>query len=319
LKFIINRIEIVRNKYEKIRNKKVIAKFDESRRKFLTTSTTAVAGYAFLGASIGAISKDNFDIVEKSIKINNINDELSKLNIILISDIHSGPFMDVSKMKEYVQIINSLNPDLVFIPGDLTNSRKEEISPFVNAFRDINAKYGTYATLGNHDYFDNSDYISDAVNSETPFKLLRNKSQIIKIGNTEVGIIGIDDTRDSGNNSNPILKNYISDTIRQFEESYSNNNINSIPRILLCHKPYVFDDVSDQNFDLMLSGHTHGGQVVFFKFGDFNLSFASSVNKYISGLYVNNNKSLYVSRGIGTVGLPIRFNCPPEITKIKLI
>jgi hypothetical protein len=69
----------------------------------------------------------------------------------------------------------------------------------------------------------------------------------------------------------------------------------------------------------MLSGHTHGGQVVFFKLGDINLSIAATVHKYVSGLYQNDGKSLYVSRGIGTVGLPLRFNCPPEITKITLV
>ncbi|MCU0372800.1 MAG: metallophosphoesterase, partial [Ignavibacteria bacterium] len=67
------------------------------------------------------------------------------------------------------------------------------------------------------------------------------------------------------------------------------------------------------------SGHTHGGQVVFFKYADINVSFAKSVSKYVSGLYKSENKQLYVSRGIGTVGMPIRFNCPPEVTKITLV
>ena len=77
--------------------------------------------------------------------------------------------------------------------------------------------------------------------------------------------------------------------------------------------------MNKRNPDLILSGHTHGGQVVLAKFGNINLSFAGAVSKYISGLYEVGNSSMYVSRGIGSVGLPIRCNCKPEITKITLI
>ena len=77
--------------------------------------------------------------------------------------------------------------------------------------------------------------------------------------------------------------------------------------------------MAKRDLDLVLAGHTHGGQVVPFKFGNFNLSFAAFVSKYISGYYNIGKANMYISRGIGTVGLPIRLNCPPEITKITLV
>jgi predicted MPP superfamily phosphohydrolase len=87
---------------------------------------------------------------------------------------------------------------------------------------------------------------------------------------------------------------------------------------MLCHKPYIFNNIADKNLDLIVSGHTHGGQIVFVKLGDFNLSIAASISKYVSGYYREGNSQMYVSRGIGTVALPIRLNCPPEITMLTL-
>ena len=319
--FLLKRINFLRDKYHSFRNKKKVVKFDESRRKFITASTTLVSGYAFIGAGVGTIQKDKYIIEEKNIKIPGLLAEQKGITAVLISDIHSGPYMDFDQMKEYVDVINDLKPDMIFIPGDLTNSQRNEAAPFAKAFRDLKAKYGVYATLGNHDYFSDVNYISDVVKSETGIRMLRNEALLLDINGKPFSIMGTDDTRDSGGKSNPVVVKYITQTVNLANEQFKQKNIDasSVPKILLTHKPYLFDEVNDLNFDLMLSGHTHGGQVVFFKFGDLNLSFAAATHKYINGLYENNGKSLYVSRGIGTVGLPIRFNCPPEITKFTFV
>jgi len=81
----------------------------------------------------------------------------------------------------------------------------------------------------------------------------------------------------------------------------------------------MFREIADKNIDLMLSGHTHGGQIVLAKLGNINLSIAATISSLISGHYKENDTNLYVSRGIGTVGFPLRLNCPPEVTQIKLI
>ena len=91
-----------------------------------------------------------------------------------------------------------------------------------------------------------------------------------------------------------------------------------IPRILLCHRPYYLNTARDKNIDLVLSGHTHGGQVVLGRFGDMVIAPSRLASKYVWGKYREGNTHMYVSRGIGTVGLPVRINCQPEITKITL-
>jgi len=255
------------------------------------------------------------------VKINNLPEEMKGLTIALISDVHSGPFMEYGLMKHYADVINDMNPDLIFIPGDITNSRKNESHAFANAFRDLKAKHGIYGTMGNHDYFSDVNYISDVLKNETPINVLRNDFSHIKINGKDLMVVGTDDTRDSGNMTNYVLVKYINDTVNKAGEYLKANSIESsgVPKLLLSHKPYMFDEVNDVDFDMMFSGHTHGGQVVLFKYADVNISFAATVNKYINGLYSNNGKYLYVSRGLGTVGLPIRLNCPPEITKITLV
>ena len=319
--FFLKRINFIKGKYQSFKSKKKVVKFDESRRKFITASTTIVSGYAFIGAGVGTIQKDKYTIEEQTIKIPGLPSEQKGTTAVLVSDIHSGPYMDFEQMKEYVDVINDMKPDMILIPGDLTNSQRNEAAPFAKAFRDLKAKHGVYATFGNHDYFNDVEYINDVVKNETSIRMLRNEALLLDINGKPFSLMGTEDTRDSGGRSNPVVAKYITQTVNLANEQFKQNNINSefVPKILLTHKPYLFDDVNDLNFNLMLSGHTDGGQVVFFKFGDLNLSFASAAHKYINGMYENNGKYLYVSRGIGTVGLPIRFNCPPEITKFTFV
>lgn len=318
---IINRVKSLKERYKKFRSHKSVIAFDKSRRNFLTASSAAVAGYAFIGAGIGAISKDDFRLEEQTIKLKNLPEEFKGLTAVLISDIHSGPFMEYGMMRHYVDVINDLSPDMVFIPGDVTNSNRNEAAPFAKAFRDLKAKHGIFGTMGNHDYFSSADYISDILRNETPINVLRNDFSRIKINGKSLIIAGTEDTRDSGNNSNHILSEYVRDTLKKSEDFLSAEGADpsGVPKLLLAHKPYMFDEISGMNFDMMFSGHTHGGQIVFLKFADVNVSIASTVNKYISGLYSLNGKYMYVSRGLGTVGLPLRLNCPPEITKFTLI
>jgi predicted MPP superfamily phosphohydrolase len=314
--FILTRFKIIKEKIDKLKKKKAVVNFDKSRRAFITSSAIFVSGYAFVGASAGIIGKNKYEITYQKIKIRNLPDNLKGTTFSLISDIHSGPYMDEATMKEYTDVINSLNSDFILLPGDFTNSSKTEIHPFNNAFKNLKAKYGIYGTLGNHDYFSDPDYIADAVNNESPIKMLRNKSQIININGNDLCIMGVEDTRDSGTNRDSILIDYIDKTIKITADE--NKNYNDIPKIMLCHKPYIFNNIADKNLDLIVSGHTHGGQIVFVKLGDFNLSIAASISKYVSGYYREGNSQMYVSRGIGTVALPIRLNCPPEITMLTL-
>jgi predicted MPP superfamily phosphohydrolase len=132
--------------------------------------------------------------------------------------------------------------------------------------------------------------------------------------------MGMEDTRTSGANFDPVVYKYFDKTVADAKENLRANNLafESVPKILMYHKPYFFNDFSKEKIDLTVSGHTHGGQIVFAKLGSLNLSIASFVSNFLEGLYKNGNSNMYITRGIGTVGLPLRLNCRPEITILTL-
>ncbi|MBX7047482.1 MAG: metallophosphoesterase [Ignavibacteria bacterium] len=318
--YITNKIRFFKQKYSAYKENKTYQKFDNSRRRFIKAGGVLLTGYAFTSASIGVLRKDEYVVTNQEVFIENLPMELNGLRVLLISDIHSGPYMQEGQMKHYCDVLNSYNADIILIPGDLTNSQRTEAAPFTKAFRDIKAKHGVYATLGNHDYFHDAEYVAKAVINETPVKLMRNESRIIEINNKKLLLMGMEDTRTSGANLDPVVYQYFDKTVAGAKDLVKSGNIefDSIPKILLYHKPYFFEDFSKEKIDLTVSGHTHGGQIVFAKYGNFNLSIAAAVSKYVEGFFTNGNNNMYVSRGIGAVGLPLRLNCPPEITILTL-
>jgi predicted MPP superfamily phosphohydrolase len=317
ISWILKLIRPVRAKIENIKQKPAVQKINNSRRKFLRTATFAVSGYAFTGAAYGIVRHDSYKIEEQEVKINNLPNELKGFTITLISDIHAGQYMTENDMREYADAINELDSDIVCIPGDFVNYNPEDITGFTKAFRDVKAKHGIYGTLGNHDYFVNAEYVAKAILNDSPVKLLRNEYRKINIKGKDLLVLGVEDTRDSGGKMNQKVMGYIDNTLKAAKDD--SHDFSATPKILLCHKPYAFDDIATREVDLVLAGHTHGGQVVPVKLGNFNMSFAALVSKYIDGLYKVGKANMYVSRGIGSVGLPLRLNCPPEITKIKLV
>ena len=314
--WIAKLIKPLRKKINDWKEHKTVRQVDLSRRKFVRYVTMGVSTYAFGGAAYGMIRHDAYRIEHKDIKIANLPEELKGTTITLICDIHAGQYMDENDMREYAEIVNEMNSDIICIPGDFVNFDVRDIHPLAKAFRDMKAKYGVFGSLGNHDFFQDAEYVAKGIVNESPVTLLRNDAKKITINGKDLYIIGVDDTRGAGAHMTAVINYY---------ESVENNlkasdpNFNNAPKVLLCHKPYGFDALAQKEIDLVLAGHTHGGQVVPIKLGNFNLSFAATVSKYIEGLYKIGKSNMYVSRGIGTVGLPIRINCPPEITKIKLV
>ncbi|MBN8583996.1 MAG: metallophosphoesterase [Ignavibacteria bacterium] len=306
----------LRRKINSVKEKKVVKTVDLSRRKFVRYATMGISTYAFAGATYGMLRHDSYEIVHKNITIDNLPAELRGTTITLLSDIHAGQYMNEKEMREYADVINSLESDIVCIPGDFVNFDVRDVHMLTNAFRDVKAKHGIYGSLGNHDFFQDADYVAKAINNESPIQVLRNEHRVISIKGKPLYMLGIDDTQGSGAKMQEVLKYY-----GAMDEYLKNNDpdFNSSPKVLLCHKPYGFDTLATKEIDLILSGHTHGGQVVPLKFGNFNMSFAATVSKYIEGIYKIGKSNMYVSRGIGSVGLPIRINCPPEITKITLV
>jgi predicted MPP superfamily phosphohydrolase len=280
--------------------------FDQRRRKFIRSGATVLAGTAFAGSAYGTLTRNDYEISNVTLPIINLPENFQGFTITLLTDIHSSIFMEKEEMKKYVKVANNLDSDLVAVGGDFVNSTLEEVYPFAEAFSELKARYGVHGVLGNHDYFTGHvDELAKEVDNCGINLLLDDKIAINK-GGEKIYLLGADDTGTPDN------------AARHFDVILRGVERN-IPKILVCHRPYFFRQAAERGIDVTLAGHTHGGQIVFARIGKEVIAPTRLASPYVEGLYTRGTSKMYVSRGIGTVGIPIRINCPPEITKFTLV
>lgn len=296
---------VIKTKVEDMKQTQKFRSIDQSRRAFLRTSAVGLSAYSFIGAAAGTANEGEFEIIRKTITIPNLPEKFKGFTIGMMSDIHSSVFMNKEDMSGYVRSMNDLKTDLIVVTGDFVNSKTEEVYPFAEAFSELRAEHGVYGCLGNHDFFTkNVDLVAKKID-ECGVRLLRNDAVKIQKDGTFFNLVGVDDI---GRNVDPA--DYMNKAL-----AFAKNDQ---PKILLCHKPYYFQQAKDLGIGLTLSGHTHGGQVVFGVVDSTRISLATLASKYISGLYTLGSSNLYVNNGIGFTGLPVRINCPAELTVITL-
>ena len=275
---------------------------DHGRRQFIRNGSL---GLFTLGGGMSKIeAEDGYEIVEQDLHIRNLPAAFEGFRAAMISDIHSGPHMSKQSMDRYVEQINRLRPDVMFIPGDFVNSRVEEADPACESLRGLRAPHGVFGCLGNHDYYADADIVAREL-THANIRILRNEHVFLERGGYRLALIGLDDVH--GHHSFDALFRTAVGSLPP-----------SVPNILLCHKPYYLEDAAAWGVGAMLSGHTHGGQIVLARFLDVVLTPATLASPYVAGAYTSDATTLYVSRGIGTVGIPVRVNCPPEITVFRL-
>lgn len=295
----------IKSKVEQMKQSEKFRSIDTSRRAFLQTSAVGLSAYSFIGAASGIAEDGEFEIIRKTISIPNLPEKFKGFTIGMMSDIHSSVFMNKDDMSVYVRAMNELKTDLIVVTGDFVNSKTEEVHPFAEAFSELKAEHGVYGCLGNHDFFARDvEFVAKKVD-ECGVRLLRNDAVKVYKEGSFLNLLGVDDI---GRNVDPT--EYMTKAL-----SFAHNDQ---PKILLCHKPYYFQQANELGIALTLSGHTHGGQVVFGKVENTRVTLAALASKYVSGLYSLGSSQLYVNNGIGYTGLPLRINCPAELTVITL-
>lgn len=233
---------------------------------------------------------------EVHVKIKNLQ---SSLNIVQITDVHIGKFLKKDFMQLIVDKINKLDADVVVVTGDLVDLKANEIGDGLDPLKEVKSKYGVYFVPGNHEYYHGVDAILEFLEG-LHVKVLGNTSS--KVG--QINLAGVYDIAAPRLN-HPLVPN--------LDEALQNVD-RSLPTVLLSHQPKFIEDVRDEHgVDLMLSGHTHGGQI--FPFG----LLVRLVQPYLYGLYEHTKQTqIYVSSGVGFWGPPIRFLAPSEIVLLKL-
>lgn len=265
------------------------------------------------------VGKYKYQIRKIQLQFPHLPADLDQLKLVQISDLHLGSFFNrYHKLEKAINKINSINADYVLFTGDLVNNFAQEVKGWENTLKKIKSKKGVYSILGNHDYGDYVNWkekikydqnIAELVEYHTQigFKLLRNSSIALSNEENKAFLIGVE------NWGAPPFKQY--GDLKQATENIPTDSF----KILLSHDPSHFDyEVTKQtNIDLTLSGHTHGMQFGFERWG---LKISPVQLKYPkwAGLYRVKNQFLYVNRGLGYIGFPGRVGIYPEITEITL-
>jgi predicted MPP superfamily phosphohydrolase len=225
--------------------------------------------------------------------------DVDSLRVVQISDIHFSRTNGPRLANKITSIVKDLNPDILVSTGDLLDDGLKEVEEVQSLFGNIKTRYGKYAATGNHEFIAGIEKTSKFT-KDCGFNLLRNET--LKI-NEFFTIAAIDDPGVNRNGESPVPDE------SAILDALSDEHIN----LYLKHQPTVKPE-NIGKFDLQLSGHTHNGQIFPFKF------FVNLTYNYIAGLYdLGNNSILYVSRGTGTWGPPIRFLSPPEITVVDFV
>ena len=267
-----------------------------SRRRFLQAGVSGIAAAPFLLSGYGAAhAGQGHEVLELTLRFG------LPLRGVQLTDIHAGIFMTRESMGRYVDQVIALKPELFLLTGDYISNSTVFFPGFVEEVARVSTRYGTFATLGNHENWYAERSYFETIFRQHGIHLLQNAHQVIQTEQGPFAVAGIDDLR----SGRPDL------------EAALSGLGSAIPTILLSHRPEIFPRAAARGIPLTLSGHYHGGQVKLrLPGGDFSL--ATLRTPYPEGLYRSNGSHLYVSRGIGTTFTPVRLNAPPEVTVLHL-
>jgi len=295
-----------------------------TRRKFLKRLFWSSALVGVGSVVYPTLIEPRFAHVRRlTVAIQGLPSAFSGLTIAHLTDLHRSSFVSSHYIAECIATANALAPDLMVFTGDyltvphplsyrhpqidrLIQTLFKETAPPAEMIRDCvrclsqaRAKYGVFACLGNHDNWYDGDAVANAIQS-VGIPVLRNASQTIRVNGEPLAIVGLGDYWTEG-----------VDVWKAFA------GVNAPFALVMMHNPDSFEDWPRPGSHLILAGHTHGGQVVIPFYGP---PFVPSQygRKYAHGLFTREDTHMYVSRGIGLIPPPVRFDCPPEIALLQL-
>ena len=281
---------------------------DTERREWMKRAALAPPACLIIGSTAGAVGAMAEPVIRK-VRLDTPRDmtQLHGLRIVQISDLHIGRFMRTNKLLEIVAHVNALNPDIVVCTGDLLDHAMEQLEDAQMVLRGMKHRHGVFMCLGNHEYYAAGTQLDALITGveETGCVMLRDSNQRISVGGDHLWMLGVDYP---GRRQPP----------ESFDLALNGVSDDGAPRIVLAHNPSSFWEGRTRPIDLMLSGHTHGGQVSLGRIGQYELSPVLPVELYHAGEYEHEGRKLYVNSGTGQ-WMPVRINCPPEITVVELV
>jgi predicted MPP superfamily phosphohydrolase len=310
-----------------------------SRRYFFKTATALAGAGPFLTAMYGfAAERLDYQVHRVEIPIPNLPAGLEGMKIVQISDIHLSSYMPRLQVRRAVNMANDLGADLALVTGDFITGAGDPIADCIDEVRGLRAPLGVWGCNGNHEIYARAEDAAQYLFAQAGMKLLRSENAELTFNGASFNLIGVDYQRERTNGGRRVqLLQHVEPLVRR-----------DVPNILMSHNPNAFNRAAEMGIELTLAGHTHGGQIQV-EILDHRLSPARFITDYVAGLYQRpmfapapNDRaalpgsafdkshgslfpnrssalaSIYVNRGLGTVGAPVRLGVPPEITLLTL-
>jgi predicted MPP superfamily phosphohydrolase len=287
---------------------------------FVTIGSGVDAAFRFLGnAGVGAIALSfvyGYTVGQLRLRVSrirlplrNVPSAFDGLRIAQISDLHIGQNLQCEQLERFVARVNALQADLVCITGDIADGPAADLATFLPILAQLRARHGVFAILGNHDHYARAEWVEAQLCMLTPFTVLRDAHRVMPIRGHRLHVVGLDDRgRDWARGV--------------WDVPYLDAVLHTIPSgepvLLLCHRPDVFPQAAARGVALMLSGHTHGGQLGVPWLNGKVRNLAEFITAFDRGLFEENGSYLYVNCGLGVTGQRIRLCTPREITLIEV-
>jgi predicted MPP superfamily phosphohydrolase len=310
-----------------------------SRRYFFKTATALAGAGPFLTAVYGfAAERLDYQVRHVDIPMPNLPAGLEGMKIVQISDIHLSSYMPRLQVRRAVNMANDLGADLALVTGDFITGAGDPIADCIDEVRGLRAPLGVWGCNGNHEIYARAEDTAQFLFAQAGMKLLRQENAQLTFNGASFNLIGVDYQRERTNGGRRMqLLQHVESLVRR-----------DMPNLLMSHNPNAFNRAAELGIELTLAGHTHGGQIQV-EILDHRLSPARFITDYVAGLYhrpmfapAPNERayslnsafetshgslfpgrssalaSVYVNRGLGTVGAPVRLGVPPEITLLTL-
>jgi uncharacterized protein len=278
------------------------AEHSPARRRFLNVirGVTVAAPVAVLGYGT-YVARTRIELHEESIPIPGLHPDLDGIRLVQLSDIHLSPFLSVQELERAVAMANETRADIALVTGDLISTALDPLDVCLNRLSKLHADAGVFGCLGNHEVYAGVEDYAAARGAQLGIRFLRSIAEPLKFGSATLNLGGVD--------------------YQTMHEEYLVGAQNLIRpgalNLLLSHNPDVFPVAARQGWQCTIAGHTHGGQINF-EILRRDMNIARFFTPYTKGLYRQGESSIYVSRGIGTIGVPVRIGSVPEVALLKL-
>ena len=283
--------------------KRLARDLDPGRRRLLNAAGNAVMAAPLAIVGYGYVRRNDFNVRELDVPLAGLPPDLDGLRILQLSDIHLSAFLSESELARVIDAAIETKPHLAVITGDLISSRGDPLDACIRQLARVRADAGVFGCMGNHERYAKAEDYTQQASARRGIRFLRGQAQGLRFGSSTLNLAGVDHQSKAGG------RRYLIGA----EQLVQPGSVN----VLLSHNPDVFPVAAAQGYNLMLAGHTHGGQVTV-EILDRSVNPARFFTPYVYGLYRSGGAAAYVTRGIGTIGIPARIGAPPEISVLRL-